>query len=301
MKPSVTVVGSANMDLVVTTRTLPAPGETVLGDAFTTIPGGKGANQAVAAARAGARCAFVGAVGDDAFGSALRANLTAAGVDTRRLRTVPGASGVALIAVDAAAENIIVVAPGANGHLEGLDEADRAAIAGADVLLCQLEVPLPTVVEAATTARAGGTTVVLNAAPARALPADLLSQVDVLVVNEGEAAAIAGHAGPAESLLDVVPRVVMTLGANGAAYADRDGLRLNVTAPKVDAVDTTAAGDAFTGALAVAWAEGGPIAETLQWACAAGAACARTHGASTALPQRSEIQELYDATYGTPV
>jgi ribokinase len=301
MRPSVAVVGSANMDLVVTTRTLPAPGETVLGEGFTTIPGGKGANQAVAAARAGARCVFVGAVGDDAFGAALRASLTAAGVDTRRLRTLAGPSGVALIAVDAAAENIIVVAPGANGRLDGLDDADRAAIAGADVLVCQLEVPLPTVVEAATAARAGGTTVVLNAAPARALPAELLSQVDVLVVNEGEAAAIAGHAGPAESLLGVVPRVVMTLGANGAAYADRDGLRLTVPAPKVDAVDTTAAGDAFTGALAVAWAEGRPVAEALQWACAAGAACARTHGASTALPTRAEIQELYDTTYGTPV
>jgi ribokinase len=299
MTARITVVGSANMDLVVTAATLPAPGETVLGDDFATIPGGKGANQAVAAARAGAHCAFVGAVGDDAFGAQLRASLVTAGVDTDRLRTVDGPSGVALIAVDAAAENLIVVAPGANGRLTGLDAADRAAIAAADVLVCQLEVPLATVIEAATAARAGGTTVVLNAAPARRIDAELLSTVDVLVVNEGEAATIAGRAGPPETLLDLVPRVVMTLGAAGAAYADRDGLRLTVPAPKVDAVDTTAAGDAFTGALAVALAEGPPVGEALKWACAAGAACARTHGASTALPTRAAIQELYDDTYGT--
>lgn len=296
----VTVVGSANMDLVVTAATLPAPGETVLGDGFATIPGGKGANQAVAAARAGARCAFVGAVGDDPFGVQLRDSLAAAGVDTDRLRTLDGPSGVALIAVDAAAENLIVVAPGANGRLVGLDEADRAVIAAADVLLCQLEVPLATVAAAAGAARAGGTTVVLNAAPARAVDPELLSTVDVLVVNEGEAATIAGRPGPPEALLDLVPRVVMTLGAAGAAYADRDGRRLTVPAPTVDAVDTTAAGDAFTGALAVALAEGRPVADALRWACAAGAACARTHGASTALPTRAEIQALHDGTYRVP-
>ncbi|MFI6266928.1 ribokinase [Micromonospora sp. NPDC051006] len=312
MSAHVVVVGSTNLDLVVTTPQLPRPGETVLGENFRTVPGGKGANQAVAAARAGAACDFVGAVGDDAFGTQLRASLVGAGVDVRGLRTVPGASGVALIAVDRDAENFIVVAPGANGALTELDAADRSAIAAADVLLLQLEVPLSTVVRAAGWARAEGTTVVLNAAPAAVLPAELLELVDVLVVNEHEAAVVAGvfSADPPvllDALLELVPRVVLTLGARGAAYGDRRGLRLTVPAPRIDAVDTTAAGDAFTGALAVGWAErGGAVTEdtvtaSLRWACAAGAACAQRPGASTALPERAAIDALHDATYrGTP-
>ncbi|MER7893050.1 ribokinase [Micromonospora sp. NPDC094482] len=312
MSAHVVVVGSTNLDLVVTTPQLPRPGETVLGENFRTVPGGKGANQAVAAARAGAGCDFVGAVGDDAFGTQLRASLVGAGVDVRGLRTVPGASGVALIAVDRDAENFIVVAPGANAALTELDAADRSAIAAADVLLLQLEVPLSTVVRAADWARAEGTTVVLNAAPAAVLPAELLALVDVLVVNEHEAAVVAGvfSTDPPvllDALLELVPRVVLTLGARGAAYGDRRGLRLTVPAPRIDAVDTTAAGDAFTGALAVGWAErGGAVTEdtvtaSLRWACAAGAACAQRPGASTALPERAAIDALHDATYrGTP-
>ncbi|TYB94566.1 ribokinase [Micromonospora sp. WP24] len=308
MSARVVVVGSTNLDLVVTAPQLPRPGETVLGEDFRTVPGGKGANQAVAAARAGAACDFVGAVGDDEFGVQLRASLVGSGVDVGRLRTVPGASGVALIAVDRSAENFIVVAPGANGALTDLSAEDRATIAAADVLLLQLEVPMPTVVRAADWARAAGTIVVLNAAPAAELPAELFDLVDVLVVNEHEAATVAGLASdePAvllDALLERVPRVVLTLGARGAAYADRRGLRLDVPAPLIDAVDTTAAGDAFTGALAVSWAErGGAVSEesvaaSLRWACAAGAACARRPGASTALPERTAIDALYDATY----
>jgi ribokinase len=310
MTARVVVVGSTNLDLVVTAPALPRPGETVLGDRFTMVPGGKGANQAVAAARAGAACAFVGAVGRDSFAEPLRASLAGAGIDVRRLRDVPGPSGVALIAVDTSAENIIVVAPGANAELSTLDERDRAAIAAADVMLCQLEIPLPFVTDAVRAARAAGTTVVLNAAPARALPADLLGAVDLLVVNQGEAAALAGAAanaaGPdaAELLLDellvLVPRVVMTLGAQGAMYGDQEGRRLAVDAVRVNAVDTTAAGDAFTGALAVALAEQRPIEESLRWACAAGAACACRPGASTALPTRDEIDALFVRAYGVP-
>ncbi|PWU54091.1 ribokinase [Micromonospora sp. S4605] len=308
MTAEVVVVGSTNLDLVVTAPQLPRPGETVLGENFRTVPGGKGANQAVAAARAGAACGFVGAVGDDEFGAQLRASLVAAGVDVRGLRTVPGPSGVALIAVDRDAENFIVVAPGANGELTDLDDDDRAAIATADVLLLQLEVPLPTVIAAAGLARAEGTTVVLNAAPAAPLPAELLDLVDVLVVNEHEAAVVAGvfaDEPPAllDALLELVPRVVLTLGARGAAYADRGGVRLEIPAPRIDAVDTTAAGDAFTGALAVGWAERGgavdadAVTAILRWACAAGAACAQRPGASTALPERAAIEALYTATY----
>ncbi|GIG86339.1 ribokinase [Plantactinospora endophytica] len=308
----VVVVGSANLDLVVSTPTLPRPGETVLGDALRTIPGGKGANQAVAAVRAGARCDFVGAVGQDGFADQLRANLAEAGVDLRRLRTVPGPSGVALIAVDARAENLIVVAPGANGELTSLGADDRAVVEAADVLLCQLEVPLPAVAQAAEWGRNAGTTVVLNAAPARPLPADLLDVVDLLVVNQVEAAVVAGVAAETdvEALLDallaLVPRVVLTLGADGVRYADRLGLRLAVAAPTIEAVDTTAAGDAFTGALAVAWAQRrGPVepaavTAVLRWACAAGAACARRPGASTALPTRAEIDDLYAQSYPEP-
>ncbi|MEE6257486.1 ribokinase [Plantactinospora sonchi] len=305
MDARVVVVGSTNLDLVVTAPSLPRPGETVLGNGFSTVPGGKGANQAVAAARAGARCAFVGAVGQDGFADQLRASLADAGVDVRRLRSVPGPSGVALIAVDAAAENLIVVAPGANGELTSLADPDRAAVEAADVLLAQLEVPIEAVIQAAGWARTAGTTVVLNAAPARRLPAELLDVVDLLVVNQVEAAVIAGADdgvgldGLMEALLDLVPRAVVTLGARGVRYADRLGLRLSVPSPTVEAVDTTAAGDAFTGALAVAWAErGGPVdaaavTAALAWACAAGAACARRPGASTALPTRDEIDELF--------
>ncbi|GAA4467150.1 ribokinase [Phytohabitans houttuyneae] len=292
MTARVVVVGSANLDLVVTAPALPRPGETVLGGEFTTVPGGKGANQAVAAARAGGRVSFVGAVGDDDFARPQRDNLVAADVDVSRLRTVPGPSGVALIAVDQHAENLIVVAPGANAALAGLSPEDRAEVARADVLLCQLEIPVETVAEAAATARANGTVVVLNAAPARTLPAAVLSTVDLLVVNEGEAEVLAGRPAEPGDLLDLVPRVVMTLGARGAAYADRDGLRLDVAAPAVTAVDTTAAGDAFTGALAVAWAEGRPVEEAVRWACAAGAVCATRPGASSSLPTRAEIEAL---------
>ncbi|MGW4502941.1 PfkB family carbohydrate kinase [Micromonospora sp. NPDC004336] len=238
----------------------------------------------------------------------MRDNLVDAGVDVSGLRTVPGPSGVALIAVDRAAENFILVAPGANAALTDLDAADAAAIGAADVLLLQLEVPLPTVVAAAGRARAGGTTVVLNAAPAAALPAELLELVDVLVVNEHEAAVVAATDSDEprvllDALLERVPRAVLTLGARGATYADRGGVRLEIAAPRIEAVDTTAAGDAFTGAFAVGWAERGgavdadTVSAVLRWACAAGAACAQRPGASTALPERAAIEALYAATY----
>jgi ribokinase len=292
----VVVVGSANMDLVATAPVLPAPGQTVLGQGFTTVAGGKGANQAVAAARAGADCALIGAVGDDPFGATLRDGLRAGGVDAARVRTVAGPSGVALIAVGGDGENQIVVVPGANAALTELDEPDFVAIRAANLLMAQLEVPLDTVAEAARVARDAGTTVLLNAAPARELPADLLSTVDILVVNEGEARTVAGRARDVlDALLELVPRVVLTLGARGAAYADRDGTRLSVPAPVVSTVDTTAAGDAFAGAFAVAWAESRPLTESLRWACAAGAACVRTLGAAGSLPTRAEIDELYRA------
>jgi ribokinase len=302
-RPRIVVLGSANMDLVATTGALPRPGETVLGRDFATVPGGKGANQAVAVARAGGDCGFIGAVGADPFGTQLRAQLDAAGVDTRRLRVVDGPSGVALIAVDDAGENTIVVAPGANSTVTGLSDADEAAVAAADALICQFEVPVEAVVAAARAARAAGVRVVLNAAPARTVGPDLADVVDLLVVNQVEARTIAGPAAPSDpddlldALVALASRVVLTLGPVGAAYLDRQGARLRVPAPKVSTVDSTAAGDAFTGAFVVAWAEGRPIVEALRWACAAGAACARRRGASSALPMRAEIDELYLDAY----
>ncbi|MGC4792325.1 ribokinase [Micromonospora sp. DT178] len=290
----VVVVGSANMDLVGTAPALPRPGETLLGTDFVMVPGGKGANQAVAAARAGASCAFLGAIGSDSFGVTLRARITAAGVDTGQLRTTYGTSGVALVMVNAEGENAILVSPGANASMTGLTEPELTAVRGADVLLAQLEIPVATVTEAALAARAAGTRVVLNAAPAVPVPPELLAATDLLVVNETEAQALTGRGRDEPSaLLDLAPRAVLTLGAEGAWYGDRDGTAVHVPAVKVDVVDSTAAGDAFTAALAVAWGEGRDVVDAVRWAAAAGAACARRLGASVALPTRAEIDELY--------
>ncbi|MDG4779533.1 ribokinase [Micromonospora sp. WMMD961] len=290
----VAVVGSANMDLVAMAPALPRLGETMLGTDFMMVPGGKGANQAVAAARAGASCAFLGAIGSDAFGVTLRARITAAGVDTSHLRVVYGTSGVALVMVNAQGENAIMVTPGANDALIGLTEEELATVSAADVLVAQLEIPVSTVTAAAVAARAAGTRVILNAAPARDLPPELLASVDLLVVNEGEARTLAGR-GREEprALLDLTPRAVLTLGGEGAWYVDRDGTEVHVPAFRVDVVDSTAAGDAFTAALAVGWGEGRDLVDAVRWASAAGAACVRKLGASVALPQRAEIDELY--------
>jgi ribokinase len=290
----IVVVGSANMDLVGMAPTLPRPGETVLGTDFVMVPGGKGANQAVAAVRAGASCAFLGAIGSDAFGVTLRARITAAGVDTGQLRVVYGASGVALVMVNAEGENAILVTPGANGAFTGLTEGELTGVREAEVLVAQLEVPVETVTAAAVAARAAGTRVILNAAPARQVPAELLAAVDLLVVNETEAQALTGRGREEpQALLELVPRAVLTLGGQGAWYGDRDGVAVHVPAVKVDVVDSTAAGDAFTAALAVAWGEGRDLVDAVHWATAAGAACVRRLGASVALPHRAEIDELY--------
>ncbi|WP_028184443.1 ribokinase [Salinispora pacifica] len=290
----VVVLGSANMDLVATAATLPRPGETLLGADFVMVPGGKGANQAIAAARAGAACTFLGAIGSDAFGVTLRARITAAGVDTSQLRVAYGASGVALVMVNAEGENAIVVSPGANATMTGLTEPELTAIRQADVLVAQLEIPVETVTEAAVAARAAGTRVVLNAAPARTVPPELFAATDVLVVNESEAQTFTGHGRdkPA-ALLELTPRAVLTLGVSGAWYGDREGGRACVPAVPVETVDSTAAGDAFSAALAVGWGEGRDLVDAVRWAAGAGAACVRRLGASVALPRRDEIDELY--------
>lgn len=290
----VVVLGSANMDLVATAAALPRPGETLLGADFVMVPGGKGANQAIAAARAGAACTFLGAIGSDAFGVTLRARITAAGVDTSQLRVAYGASGVALVMVNAEGENAIVVSPGANATMTGLTEPELTAIREADVLVAQLEIPVETVTEAAVAARAAGTRVVLNAAPARTVPPELFAATDVLVVNESEAQTFTGHGrDKPQALLELTPRAVLTLGVAGAWYGDRDGGWVCVPAVPVETVDSTAAGDAFSAALAVGWGEGRDLVDAARWATGAGAACVRRLGASVALPRRDEIDELY--------
>lgn len=296
--PGIAVLGSTNMDLVAYVRAAPRRGETVTGREFRTVPGGKGTNQAIAAARAGAAVAMIGAVGGDDFGGRLRAALAAAGVDTAALRAVPGPSGTAHIVVDDEGGNAIVVVPGANGTVAALAPGDEERIAAADALLMQLELPMDGVLAGARAARAHGVPVVLTPAPARPLPAELLALTGLLVPNEHEAAALTGLADPrlaARALLERVPEVVITLGDAGALYAARGAAPVAVPAVPVRAVDTTAAGDAFTGALAVARAAGRPMGEALAWAAAAAALAVQRPGASSAMPSRSEIDDLYAA------
>jgi ribokinase len=274
------------MDLVTTTGRRPEPGETVLGREFDLVPGGKGANQAIAARRAGAEVEFVGAVGSDLFADELRGVLDRSGVGSGRLRTVDGPSGVAAIVVDDSGENSIIVVPGANGRLIELSAADLDTIAAADVLLCQLEIPVATVLAAARHARAHETLVVLNPSPVRQLSSELWSLVDIAVVNEGEAA----HLG---SALARVTHVVVTRGGAGAVYRGPAG---EIAQPglRVDVVDTTGAGDAFTGALAAHWRQG--PAGALAWACTAGALTTTKIGASAAIPDRDEIAAALPGT-----
>ncbi|MEU0491051.1 ribokinase [Nocardiopsis sp. NPDC006139] len=293
--PRIAVFGSVNMDLVAYVDTAPATGETVTGTAFRQVPGGKGANQAVSAARAGADTVFLGAVGDDAFGAELRGNLVASGIDTTGLRTVPGPSGIAHIVVDGRGGNSIIVVPGANGEVTGTVPGDRELIGGADALLLQLELPMEAVVAAARTGREQGVRVHLTPAPARELPDELLESVDVLVPNEHEAAAITGRTDPREALaalLERVPEVLVTLGGEGSLYGARGAEPVHVPALKVEAVDTTAAGDTFCGSFAVARAEGAEPAEAMRFAAAAAALSVQRHGASSSMPTRAEVEAL---------
>jgi ribokinase len=296
----VAVVGSINMDLVVRSPRFALAGETILGTAFHTIPGGKGANQAVAARRMGAEVAMIGRVGDDEFGLTLRRNLDDEGIDTECLQVTPSeSSGVALITVDDSGENTIIVVPGANGRLTIDDiEGARGLIAGADILLMQLEIPLPVVERAAQIASEGGVTVILNAAPARALPTALLSTVDYLVVNETEALLVAGTASgsPEEAARTLhstgVRNVVVTLGPEGSLLVPSEGASVAVPAYRVRPVDTTAAGDGFAGAFAVALADGVPAPEALRWGNAEGAIAVTREGAQPSLPTRSEVEDF---------
>lgn len=295
---SIVVFGSINMDLVVRTPRLPAPGETLTGHTFFTAPGGKGANQAVACARLGAPTRMIGRVGDDLFGGQLRMSLRSAGVQDDGVLTTPGPSGVALIAVDDTAENTIVIVPGANGAVSSEDIPRlKRALDGARVLLLQLETPLATVVAAARAARARGVTVLLDPAPALPLPDELYALADILTPNESEAATLTGipvhdeqsAAAAAHALLARGARtVILKLGARGALVADATGARL-WQAFTVIPVDTVAAGDAFNGGLAVALSEGRSFEEAIRWGLAAGALSVTKPGAQPSMPDRQEL------------
>ncbi|HEY6743598.1 MAG TPA: ribokinase [Lapillicoccus sp.] len=305
MTGRVVVVGSVNMDVAVRTARLPRPGETLLADTIQRSGGGKGANQAVAAARAGgADTAMVGAVGTDGDGAALLADLRGDGIDVtgiRRLDEHP--TGVALITIDADAENTIIVAAGANAAVE-LTDADRTAIGGADVVLAQLEIPQRVVANAAS-ARADGARFVLNAAPAAPLIPELAEQVDVLVVNEHEAVELAqlGDVDAAiRRLLADVPTVLVTLGADGARLVDRNGTDVRVESPRVTATDTVAAGDTFCGVYAASLAQGLDERACLERACAAASLAVQRAGAQASVPTAPEVdrqaREAYGETHG---
>ncbi|MER7081083.1 ribokinase [Saccharopolyspora kobensis] len=295
MTTTVAVFGSCNMDLVAYADTAPKRGETVLGREFHTVPGGKGANQALAAAKAGAAVRMIGAVGEDEFGSEIRRVLQESDVDIAGLRAVPGRSGTAHIVVDDQGGNSIVVVPAANGTVDGLVDGDEELIAGAQSLLLQLEIPFSGVAAAAAAGRRNGVRVVLTPAPAAELSEDILSNVDVLVPNEHEAAILAGHDDPdraLQKLLELVPEVVITLGARGSLYGSRDGARVEVPSFPVEAVDTTAAGDTYVGVLSAALGEGADMPEAMRTASAGSAVSVQRNGASSSMPTRREIADF---------
>jgi len=297
---AIVVLGSINMDLVVRVARLPEPGETITGKSFETVPGGKGANQAVSCARLGAAVTMLGRVGEDAFGESLRNQLAEKGVDASEVQVAPNvSSGVALIEVDDAGENRIMVVPGANGkvgrrELTVLEEL----LPETDLLLLQLEVPLDTVTAAARLAQEASVRVVLDPAPAQPLPDELIESVDFLTPNHVEAATLTaldvqmeqGAAEAAAALQERGAQAVIVKLAGKGIYAAHAGNGDSYPAFAVDVVDTVAAGDAFNGGFAVALVEGKSFAEALRWGQAAAALAVTKPGAQAAMPEREEVE-----------
>ncbi|MGN4051397.1 ribokinase [Pseudomonas sp. SM4] len=305
MPANVVVIGSLNMDLVTRAPRLPVGGETLIGHSFATVSGGKGANQAVAAARLGAQVAMVGCVGNDDYGVQLRDALLAERIDCQAVSVVEDSSGVALIVVDDNSQNAIVIVAGANGAMTPavIDRFD-AVLQAADVVICQLEIPDATVGHALKRARALGKTVILNPAPAsRPLPADWFTAIDYLIPNESEASALSGL--PVDSLKSAekaashliamgAGKVIITLGAQGSLFANDQGFE-HFPAPKVQAVDTTAAGDTFVGGFAAALAAGKSEAEAIRYGQIAAALSVTRAGAQPSIPTLSDVQAFKPA------
>ena len=289
------VVGSLNMDLVVRAPRFPAPGETISGEDLAIIPGGKGANQAVAAARLGAAVSMLGRVGSDVFGQSLLDNLTKNKVNTSRVRRDTAATGTATIIVDAHGQNSIVLSPGANGKVSPDDVAD---LPDAKILILQFEIPSETVLRAAQQAREKEMRVIVNPAPARKVGPELLKLVDILIPNESELSLLTGtpvtdsasaEAAAWRMIAQGVGMVIVTRGEHGSLTVTQNDL-YHVPAFQVEVIDTTAAGDAFIGGLAVALAEDKPIREALTNANACGALAVTRFGAQPSLPTRDEVQ-----------
>lgn len=303
---SIFVFGSINMDLVARTPRLPAPGETITGHEFFTAPGGKGANQAVAAARLNAPVKMVGRVGADGFGAELRQSLVSAGVDVAGVQIDPAASsGVAMIAVNDKAQNNIIVIPGANGRVDQTDvERLDQQMTGSGFLLLQLEVPLPAVIAAAKLARQRGLTVILDPSPACTLPPELYAATQIITPNALEASQLVGFdvLTPTDAehasyrlLSRGVRTVIIKMGWLGVFYASLGGIENFIPAFKVKAIDTVAAGDAFNGALAVALWEGRSLEEAVRWGVAVGALAVTKAGAQPSLPHRAEVDHFLES------
>lgn len=299
----VCVIGSLNMDLVINTPRIPLMGETLHGKGFITAPGGKGANQAVAASRLGADVTMMGCVGDDIFGNSLLKNLTENGVNTSNIKKVKDVpTGIAVIVVKDG-DNFIILDSGANYSItpQWIDSVE-AVIRESDILLVQLEIPMESVREAIKIARRNGVKVLLNPAPAYSLDDDLLSMVDIITPNESECAIIAGFdvnsiedakKGIAYFMQKGISQAVVTLGSRGVVYNSGDKI-VHKAVPDVKVVDTTAAGDSFSGALAVALTNGMPIDETIDFANTVGTLTVTKRGAQTSLPTLSEVKEFIE-------
>ncbi|WP_034107531.1 ribokinase [Pseudomonas lurida] len=300
MPAKVVVVGSLNMDLVTRASRLPRAGETLIGQTFSTVPGGKGANQAVASARLGADVSMIGCVGTDAYGTQLREALRVEGIDCQAVSTVDGSSGVALIVVDDSSQNAIVIVAGSNGEMTPASlQAFDSVLQAADVIVCQLEVPMNTVGYALKRGRELGKTVILNPAPASApLPAEWYASIDYLIPNESEAGALSGvtvdsidsaKAAATQLIQAGAGKVIITLGSQGALFSDGQGFE-HLLAPKVRAVDTTAAGDTFVGGFAAALANGKSEAEAIRFGQVAAALSVTRAGAQPSIPTLHDVQ-----------